>query len=230
MLNMDSIYREYAQVVYKFLMSLCYEEDTAEELTQETFYQAVRCADKYDGTCKVTTWLCQIARHLWYQELERRKKKGTAPLTKEIVSEKKSLDEEICICVLLFGAYEMYFEKGRPADFDDVKITYEKTGEVVTIGFLPQNDKIYIDTFVNIQEGEETGISIMKYHVNPIRRPMRIGGYYGVTFADENTILDPGTGEKVKLTGEESLKIKFRDTTKEIKIKDLYTEEGIRKM
>lgn len=97
MLNMDSIYREYAQVVYKFLMSLCYEEDTAEELTQETFYQAVRCADKYDGTCKVSTWLCQIAKHLWYQELERRKKKGTAPLTKEIVSEKKALDEEICI-------------------------------------------------------------------------------------------------------------------------------------
>ncbi len=97
MLNMDSIYREYAQVVYKFLMSLCYEENTAEELTQETFYQAVRCADKYDGTCKVSTWLCQIAKHLWYQELERRKKKGTAPLTKEIISEKKDLDEEICI-------------------------------------------------------------------------------------------------------------------------------------
>ena len=41
--------------------------------------------------------MCQIAKHLWYQELERRKKKGTAPLTKEIVSEKKALDEEICI-------------------------------------------------------------------------------------------------------------------------------------
>lgn len=97
MLNMDSIYKEYAQIVYKFLLSLCYEEDMAEELTQETFYQAVRCADKYDGTCKVSTWLCQIAKHLWYQELERRKKKKTAPLTEEIVSEKKTLDEEICI-------------------------------------------------------------------------------------------------------------------------------------
>ena len=38
MLDMDSVYREYVTVVYKFLLSLCYEEDMAEELTQETFY------------------------------------------------------------------------------------------------------------------------------------------------------------------------------------------------
>ena len=92
MLNMDSAYRENARKVYRFLMSLCYEEETAEELTQETFYQAVRCADKYDGTCKVSTWLCQIAKHLWYRELEKRKKKGTSPLDKQMAP-----DEELCI-------------------------------------------------------------------------------------------------------------------------------------
>lgn len=97
MLNMDSIYREYAQIVYKFLMSLCYEESTAEELTQETFYQAVRCANKYDGTCKVSTWLCQIAKHLWYRELEQRKKKKTAPLTEDMQSSNRTLDEDLCI-------------------------------------------------------------------------------------------------------------------------------------
>ena len=61
MLDMDVIYREYADSVFRFLMTLCREECTAEELTQETFYQAVRSAHKYDGTCKVSTWLCQIA-------------------------------------------------------------------------------------------------------------------------------------------------------------------------
>ena len=64
MLNLDAAYREHARMVYCFLKSLCYDNETAEELTQETFYQAVRCADKYDGTCKVSTWLCQIAKHL----------------------------------------------------------------------------------------------------------------------------------------------------------------------
>ena len=57
MLDMDEAYREYAQMVYKFLLSLCYEEELAEELTQETFYQAVRTSKKYDGSCKVSTWL-----------------------------------------------------------------------------------------------------------------------------------------------------------------------------
>lgn len=81
MLNMDLVYRDYAQYVFKFLMTLCMEEHTAEELTQETFYQAVRSANKYDGSCKISTWLCQIAKHLWYQELDRRRRRGTEPLS-----------------------------------------------------------------------------------------------------------------------------------------------------
>lgn len=97
MLNMDAAYREHARMVYCFLKSLCYDEETAEELTQETFYQAVRCADKYDGTCKVSTWLCQIAKHLWYREQERKKKKGTKLLNENLLSDKKLPDEEVCI-------------------------------------------------------------------------------------------------------------------------------------
>lgn len=97
MLNMDSVYREYAEFIYKFLMSLCYEEDLAEELTQETFYQAVRCCNRYDGTCKVSTWLCQIAKHLWCKEVERRKKKGTSQLSEDILSQNKSIEDELTL-------------------------------------------------------------------------------------------------------------------------------------
>lgn len=97
MLNMDSVYREYAEFVYKFLMSLCYEENLAEELTQETFYQAVRCSNRYDGTCKVSTWLCQIAKNLWCKEVERRKKKGTSQLPEDILSQNKSIENELIL-------------------------------------------------------------------------------------------------------------------------------------
>ena len=96
MLKMDSVYQEYAEFVYKYLLSLCHDEDTAEELLQETFYQAVRSSKKYDGSCKVSTWLCQIAKHLWYQELERRSKKGTSPLDAKIRSSDPSLEEQFC--------------------------------------------------------------------------------------------------------------------------------------
>ncbi len=42
MLDMDVVYQRHAEMVFRFLMTLCRDEDTAEELTQETFYQAVR--------------------------------------------------------------------------------------------------------------------------------------------------------------------------------------------
>lgn len=61
--DMEKIYREYAQTVYRYLLSRCGDPDTAEELTQETFYQAVRSAGKFNGSCSVVTWLCAIAKN-----------------------------------------------------------------------------------------------------------------------------------------------------------------------
>lgn len=97
MFDMDAAYREYAVMVYKFLLSLCYEEELAEELTQETFYQAVRSVDRYDGSCKVSTWLCQIAKHLWYREMERRKRKGTSELTADMEALEKPVEEQLLV-------------------------------------------------------------------------------------------------------------------------------------
>ena len=62
--NMEEIYQAHARTVYKFLLSQCHDADLAEELTQETFYQAVRSIDRFNGSCKVSVWLCQIAKHL----------------------------------------------------------------------------------------------------------------------------------------------------------------------
>ncbi len=63
MLPLDEIYNMYAITVHRFLLSKTHDVDLAEELTQETFYQAVKCIDKFDGSCKVSTWLCAIAKN-----------------------------------------------------------------------------------------------------------------------------------------------------------------------
>ncbi len=96
MLNVDKIYNEYAQIVFKFLVSISNDVDLAEELTQETFYQAIKSAKRYDGTCKVSTWLCQIAKHLWLQELQKRKKREFVELDENIVSDNFTLEEQLC--------------------------------------------------------------------------------------------------------------------------------------
>ena len=91
------LYEENVKAVYKYLFCLTHNADLAEELTQETFYQAMKGMDKFRGECKISVWLCQIGKRLWYKELERKKKKGTAALDENMVSDKKPLDEELCI-------------------------------------------------------------------------------------------------------------------------------------
>ena len=78
MQTMDEIYRQYARTVYKYLLSMTRDADLAEELTQETFYQAIRSSTRYDGSTKITTWLCGIAKNVLFTW--RRKHKETAPL------------------------------------------------------------------------------------------------------------------------------------------------------
>lgn len=71
---MDEIYQQNVRIVYHFLYTMCKNETLAEELTQETFLRAFQRMDRYDGTCKLSTWLCQIAKHLLYQTWEKRKR------------------------------------------------------------------------------------------------------------------------------------------------------------
>ena len=65
----DEVYREYSQMVYKYLFSLIGDAHVAEEVTQETFYQAVRCAGRFDGSCRFSTWLCAIAKNAAVREV-----------------------------------------------------------------------------------------------------------------------------------------------------------------
>ncbi len=84
MQNIEEIYNKHSNAVYKYLFCLTGNEDTSEELTQETFAIAVKEIHKFKGNCKVSVWLCQIAKHLWYKEL---KKKSHKDISMEDISE-----------------------------------------------------------------------------------------------------------------------------------------------
>lgn len=72
MRDMLKLYEQHALQVYKYLLSLSADAALAEELTQETFAQALKSIRRYRGESKPEVWLCAIAKHLWYQELRRR--------------------------------------------------------------------------------------------------------------------------------------------------------------
>ncbi|MBP3543855.1 MAG: sigma-70 family RNA polymerase sigma factor [Lachnospiraceae bacterium] len=84
--RMEQVYEENAKAVYKYLFCLTHNADLAEELTQETFYQAMKGIDRFRGECKISVWLCQIAKRLWYRELEKRKTEQVpiAEMTEEL--------------------------------------------------------------------------------------------------------------------------------------------------
>lgn len=65
-MNFDKIYDDYAVGVYRFLYALTHDESLAEEFTQECFFRAFRNIEKYDGSCKLFVWLCQIAKNCYY--------------------------------------------------------------------------------------------------------------------------------------------------------------------
>lgn len=64
---METLYRENVKIVSHYLYSMCGDEELVRDLTQETFLRAYESLDRFDGSCKLSTWLCQIAKHLLYQ-------------------------------------------------------------------------------------------------------------------------------------------------------------------
>lgn len=74
------VYEEYGRPVYRFLLSLTGDEDSAGELLQETFYQAFLHFGQFEGRCSIYTWLCQIGRNAWYKECQRQKRFQDEPL------------------------------------------------------------------------------------------------------------------------------------------------------
>ena len=74
MQDIEQIYEEYFETVNKYLFCLTHNSDISEELTQETFYRAVNKINTYKGECKISVWLCQIAKNLWYDYLKKNKR------------------------------------------------------------------------------------------------------------------------------------------------------------
>ncbi|MBO5352496.1 MAG: sigma-70 family RNA polymerase sigma factor [Lachnospiraceae bacterium] len=64
---METLYRENVKIVSHYLYSMCKDEELTKDLTQETFLRAYESLERFDNSCKISTWLCQIAKHLLYQ-------------------------------------------------------------------------------------------------------------------------------------------------------------------
>lgn len=75
--DIDTISRYY-KIVFGYVFSLCGNRELTEDIVQDTFVKAILHEKCFRGDCKMESWLCQIAKNLYYSYL--RKKKGQEPV------------------------------------------------------------------------------------------------------------------------------------------------------
>ena len=80
MQDFERIYTEYFSAVYNYVLGLCRDPDLAEEVTQEAFFKAVKNISRFRGDCKLSVWLCQIAKNSLFTIAERQKRQVDFPL------------------------------------------------------------------------------------------------------------------------------------------------------
>lgn len=103
---MEEIYRRHAKMIYGFLFSKCADANLAEELTQETFYQALKSIDSFRGDSNVGTWLCGIAEHTWQNYLRKQAKRKASEASDsdinatETMYQQQPSAEQVCISKL----------------------------------------------------------------------------------------------------------------------------------
>lgn len=98
MTRFEEIYRAYFNDVYRYIRRLSGDEGTADEITSETFFRAMRSLDGFRGDCDPRVWLCQIAKNCYYTYLKGASR--AAALEETDLSEVPSREltaEELCV-------------------------------------------------------------------------------------------------------------------------------------
>lgn len=77
--NFEQVFEQHYARVYRFVRAMCQDSTQAEELTQQTFFNALQHIGNFRGECRMEVWLCQIAKHAFYADQKRRQRNGGAP-------------------------------------------------------------------------------------------------------------------------------------------------------
>lgn len=71
--DVEQLYLDYSDRVYRFIYLLVRHKETAEDLTQETFYKALKGFSQFNNQSTVLTWLLKIAQNVTYDHFRRKR-------------------------------------------------------------------------------------------------------------------------------------------------------------
>ncbi len=95
--DFKTIYEHFFHDVYLFVLAMSRDPQIAEEITQETFFKALKEMDHFRGDCSAKTWLCQIAKNLYISYTRKNKPVKTEDFTQLESHPASENTEDICI-------------------------------------------------------------------------------------------------------------------------------------
>lgn len=122
MSDLEKIYMEYFEPVYKFIVSLGCDSYTAEDITQETMCIAIQKIDSFKGECKLSVWLCQIAKNMYFKKLKEERRYVPEEILDNVSADEGASDPELKrkIHELIHNLDEPYREVFYMATFGDI--------------------------------------------------------------------------------------------------------------
>lgn len=131
-MDFEKLYITYYKQVFSYVMTLVRNRDHAEEITQETFSRAMAAAGSYRKDSGELTWLCSIAKNIFYDETRRNKRVCDMPEDMEsdfdIAEAVEDEDSSYRIHVILHSLEEPYKEVFQLRVFGE--LSFQKIGTI----------------------------------------------------------------------------------------------------
>ena len=131
--NFSDIYTLYFEDVYKYLLALCHDEELAEELAQDTFFKAMKSYENFRGDCKITTWLCQIAKHSFFLYEKHRKRNIDLNSVENEIVDTNSIEILLGQREQAFGIHKLLHNLPEP--YQDIAKLFGKTESWARVTF-----------------------------------------------------------------------------------------------
>jgi RNA polymerase sigma-70 factor (ECF subfamily) len=76
----DELYSRHAPAIRRFLFSLTWDDDAADDATQEVFCKLFKARAAYEPTGKLSTWLFRTAKNHFISQCRKERSNGQAPI------------------------------------------------------------------------------------------------------------------------------------------------------
>ncbi len=93
--RVEELYNKYFHDVYLYLRLLTKSESLAEEITQETFFKAMKSVNSFKGDCDIRVWLCQIAKNTFFTHNKQSSRFSDDEPFEEIVDSRISIEDNL---------------------------------------------------------------------------------------------------------------------------------------